>query len=146
MKYINKCLIFIIYLSTLSFFSLSLNAAPAFKFQCNDKKTVGYRMDKSSGQVLSDKWGEESFGSTWNFEYDGVSKEVLIDGKPNFAFFGEDTVIILEYANNGIAQSLWTYAVQLKMDKVVASQVNAAEGMGRSTIKSRVVELNCRRY
>ena len=145
LNYIYKYFFFVIYLLTFSFFSFTLSAAPAFKFQCNDVKTVAYRMDVASGKTISEGWGDESFGSTWNFEYDGVSKDVLIDGKPNLAIIGDDTVIILEFSNNGIAQSLWSYALHLKMNKVVATQVNAAEGLGMSVIKSRVVELRCSR-
>ena len=135
---------YLIIISKIGFFTLA-HSAEAFKFKCNDTKTVGFRIDTANGQIIGKGWGEESFGSSWTFEYLGYGEEVFIQDKPNYAFINKGTVVILEYAANAISQSLWTYAINLKMDTVVATQVNAAVGLGMSNIKSRVVELECRR-
>lgn len=118
--------------------------AQPFELQCKAKKGVGYRLDAdANGVVLNEGWTDEgSFDSAWSFKYPGSGDLLTIDGKGAFAFFVNDTVIAIEYAENGMAQSVWTYAINILNMEAVATQVNASNVLGPS-LKGRTVSLSC---
>ena len=127
--------LFLILISTCAY----ANKYP-FSLTCKDKKTYGYRDDEG----LTPSWSDEKFNSSWSFSYSGKGDLIQLDKKKVPAFFVNDTVIVLEYASNGMSQSIWVYAINLKSSKVVASQVNAYNVMGAG-VKARSVELSCNR-
>ena len=78
--------------------------------------------------------------SLWSFlrkQKAGSGEIALIDGKQHMAIVEEQNLIILEYSSNGQAQSLWSYAVNLKLREVTAAQVNSAVVFGMGSLKSR---------
>ena len=125
-------------------FSTSLSAEP-FQLTCKAKKGVGYRLDgDGAGGILNEGWTDEgAFNSAWNFVYPGSGDKLIIDGKESLAFYVNDTLIAIEYAENGVSQSMWSYAINLRNMEAVASQVNASNVMGAS-IKGRTVSLSCK--
>tara|TARA_B100001093_G_C26642652_1_gene933903 strand:- start:601 stop:987 length:387 start_codon:yes stop_codon:yes gene_type:complete len=118
--------------------------ADGFHLVCEAKKGVGYRLDTMpDGKVLVDEWNEEgAFNSKWNFRYSGSGDLMQVDDKDSLMFYVNDSIIVTEYAQNGSAQSLWSYAINLVNMKAVASQVNVANVMGQS-LKARSISLSC---
>ena len=118
--------------------------ADGFHLVCEAKKGVGYRLDTMpDGKTLVDEWSEEgTFNSKWNFRYSGTGDLIQVDGKDSLMFYVNDSIIVTEYAQNGSAQSLWSYAINLVNMEAVASQVNVANVMGQS-LKARSVSLSC---
>ena len=118
--------------------------AEAFNLQCKSKKSVGYRLDADlNGKTLMDDWSDEgSFNSDWNFQYSGSGDAIIIDGEQHLAFLVNNTILAIEYAQNGMSQSLWSYAINLQNMEAVATQVNASNVMGPG-IKGRTVSLSC---
>lgn len=118
--------------------------AQPFELQCKAKKGVGYRLDAdANGVVLNEGWTDEgSFHSEWNFQYPGSGDVLFIDGKESLAFYVNDTLVAIEYAQNGMSQGLWSYAINLQNMEAVATQVNASNVMGPG-IKGRTVSLSC---
>lgn len=123
----------------------SAHAEP-FNLHCKSKKGVGYRLDADlNGKILMDGWSEEgSFNSDWNFQYPGSGDMIIIDGVERLAFLVNNTIVAIEYAQNGMSQGLWSYAINLQNMEAVATQVNASNVMGPG-IKGRAVSLSCRR-
>lgn len=122
---------------------------PAFVATCMDEATHAYRAGTDIlGADIEEAWStDERFHSTWTFQYDG-GDQVLIDGKRGRVLAQHYGVMILsdEPSSNGVGASVWTYAVQLGMQKIVASQVNAYGGFGRPNrgVKARSTNLSCR--
>jgi hypothetical protein len=136
-------------MKNLIFIFLLLFALPAFAqgfhLNCSAKKGVGYRHDAmNDGTILMDEWTDEgNFNSQWNFVYPGNGDIIKVDGKDSLMFVVNDTIIVTEYSQNGMAQSLWSYAINLTNMEAVASQVNASNVMGPS-LKARSVSMSCR--
>jgi hypothetical protein len=80
------------------------------------------------------------------FQYDG-GDQIFIDGKRGRVLTQHPGVLILSdvSSSNGIGAGVWTYAVQLGMQKIVASQVNAHGGLDRPMrgVKARSTNLIC---
>jgi hypothetical protein len=128
----------------LSIFLVNPAFADGFHLNCKAKKGVGYRLDAmNDGSILMDEWSDEgSFNSDWNFVYPGTGDIIMVDGKESLLFYVNETIVATEYAQNGVSQSLWSYAINLKNMEAVASQVNASNVMGPS-LKARTLSLNC---
>lgn len=123
-------------------------AAESFKFSCAAEKGIGYRFDTDfSGKSMGAEWSQETgFNSDWTFEYPGYGDDVFIDGKPALGFVGNKTVMALEFSENEFGQSLWSYAINLQLDRVVAAQVNTANLTNVSgSMKARAIPLKCMR-
>tara|TARA_B000000532_G_C18867515_1_gene406915 strand:- start:1554 stop:2177 length:624 start_codon:yes stop_codon:yes gene_type:complete len=136
MKYVFILMFSIMWVSTTS--------AEPFQLGCKAKKGIGYRLDAdNNGQILNEGFSQEgAFNSEWNFKYPGSGDMLIIDGKESIAFYVNDTLIAIEYAQNGMSQSLWSYAINLQNMEAVATQVNASNVMGPS-LKGRTVSLSC---
>lgn len=120
-------------------------AAEAFSFVCDDERTVGFRdVIAIDGSKISAGWHDDSFGDEWKFDYSGSGDKVKIDGKPFSASFTDDTAVVIEYYNTGVAQSVWVYAINLRTSMVVGAQVNAYNLLGAG-VKTRSVEFSCDR-
>ena len=123
--------------------STSVLAAP-FHLNCKAKKGIGYRYaQETDGAVYIDEWSEEgSFSSEWNFVYPGSGDIILVDGQESLGFYVNDTIVVTEYAQNGMSQGMWSYAINLVNIEAVAAQVNASNAFGHS-LKARTVSLEC---
>jgi hypothetical protein len=121
---------------------------PKFLATCRDETTHGYRAETDiSGNPMEEAWTtNERFDSAWTFQYDGGG-QILIDGKRGRVLAQHPGVLILSDVpfSNGIGAGVWTYAVQLGIQKIVASQVNAHGGLDRSIhgVKARSTNLAC---
>ena len=140
-RWVADMRLFIFVISIL--FSASAVASP-FHLNCKAKKGVGYRFgQETNGTVYIDEWSDEgSFSSEWNFVYQGSGDIILVDGKESLGFYVNDTIIVTEYAQNGMSQGMWSYAINLVNMEAVASQVNASNAYGHS-LKARTVSLEC---
>ena len=121
---------------------------PRFKAECTDGSTHGFRAGTDiNGMVMEGTWDtEERFNTTWTFEYDGAGL-ILIDGKPGRTLAQHPGVMIVSErpGTNGTAAGIWTYAIQLGLKSIVASQVNAYGGFGPAMagVKARSTNLDC---
>lgn len=116
----------------------------SFAATCKDKNVVAYRYSiDANGKVKEDKWSKgEKFTSKWNFKYKG-GDTIILDGKVfpissksgPCLVFSDDTESLL-----GIG--IWVYAINLKLKKIVAAQVQAGHGIING-VKTRSVCLDC---
>ena len=127
-------------------FVTSANAKTAFMYSCKDIKTQTYRyLTKPNGKVQADGWENERFNSTWKIRYSGVGTTIYVDGEEGVVFFVNNTAIAVVHKNNrGTSQSVWSYGINLKSNKVAATQVNVHNVMGSGT-KARAVDFACTR-
>jgi len=90
---------------------------------------------------------DEHFNSSWSFKYDG-NGHIVIDGKRGRVLAQNPGVLIVSEipATNGIAASVWVYAIQIGMGEVVASEVNAYGGFKREDqgVKVRSTQFDCK--
>lgn len=118
-----------------------------FSAVCTDKHVAAYRyaLDIEGKEVKGNGWssGEKFISGEWKILYSG-GKYVTLDGKkiPIVARAGANLI----FAKPGIAlfgADIWSYAVNLKLKKVVAAQVHSFDGLGDG-IKTRSIELKCK--
>lgn len=120
------------------------SAAEKFAFTCAPVDGYAFRSSEDiNGKKMPDEWTKETGLPTIKISYPGSGEIALIDGKQHMAIVEEQNLIILEYSSNGQAQSLWSYAVNLKLREVTAAQVNSAVVFGMGSLKSRAVQLRC---
>jgi hypothetical protein len=122
---------------------------PKFVATCTDVSTHGYRAGTDiSGVPFEEPWStDERFNATWTFQFDG-GDQILIDGQRGHLLAQHPGVLILSDVpgSNGIGAGVWTFAIQLGMQKVVASQVNAYGSFDPPDrgVKARSTNLTCR--
>ena len=127
---------------------VSAGEDPKFSATCTDVTTHGYRAGNDLlGKPMKETWStDERFNSTWRFEYDGKG-HILIDGKEGRLLAQHPGVLIISDVpvSTGIGAGIWTYAIQLGMKKIVASQVNAHGGYmpQMQGVKARSTNLDC---
>ena len=117
-----------------------------FTAVCKDIETHAYRYSTDmNGKVISNEFtSDEKFGSVWNFKYTG-GDNLIIDGKKAviIARTADGTILLaINGGANAGAVSAWSYAIHLKLKKIVASQVNAFTLLGDG-VKARSVCLEC---
>ena len=126
-------------------FADSIN--PPFSATCECAGVHAYRAGTDFlGKLMKESWSiDERFFSKWNFVYAG-GETIIIDGVEAPIFVQRPGVIIA--GNPAVAlmgAGIWTYAIHLRLEKIVASQVNAY-GFASSNskgVKARVVNLDC---
>ena len=98
--------------------------------------------------MLPDEWStDETFpGDHWEtFKYTQGQDFVILQKTnkrlPIVASY-EGGIVIVEVSVGASAVSVWSYAINLKMQRIVASQVNSYAVFGTG-IKGRVVQLEC---
>ena len=124
--------------------SSQAKAAEMFNFTCSPVDGYAFRSGEDiSGKKMPDEWTKETGLPTIKISYPWSGEFALIDGKQHMAIVEEQNLIILEYSSNGQAQSLWSYAVNLKLREVTAAQVNSAVVFGMGSLKSRAIQLRC---
>ena len=115
-------------------------------FSCKDTAVKTYRyLTDIKGQVQSDGWENGKYNSTWKITYVGEGNKINVDGEQGTVFFVNKTAIAVVYKNHkGLSQNVWSYGINLKSNKVAATQVNMHNVMGSGT-KVRAVNLTCSR-
>lgn len=137
--------ILITVLASILFASVSLaDPLPPFSATCKDKQVKAYRYAVDvNGKVINDEWSEgEKFQSGWHFIYNG-GNAILLDGKP-FPIVGRSGPCLV-FSDGGEAPfgvGIWVYAINLKLKKIVAAQVQTSHGI-LDGIKTRSVCLDC---
>ena len=127
------------------FLSSLASANEAFNFTCKPVDGYAFRSDEDiNGNKMPNEWTKETGLPTINIAYPGSGEYALIDGKRHMAIAEGTNVIVLEYASNGQSQSLWSYAVNLKLREVVAAQVNTSFVFGMGGLKTRAIQLRCK--
>jgi len=122
---------------------------PKFTAICTDVVTHGYRASTDiSGVPMKETWStDERFDSAWTFQYDG-GDQIIIDGRKGRLLAQHPGVLIAsnEPSSTGWAAGVWTYAIQLSMQRVVASEVNAYGGFEQPIkgVRARSINLSCR--
>ncbi len=122
----------------------------SFNATCIDKQTHGYRAntDLTGERMLPDTWStDEKFigGHFETFRYiSGQNSVHLTKRNLNAPIVAKtsNTIIFVDVHQAETAISLWSYAVNLRIKKIVGTQVNAFENFGTG-LKARVVELQC---
>ena len=122
---------------------------PRFSATCTDVATHAYRAGTDIwGKSMQETWStnNERFYATWKFEYDGKG-HIFINGKEGRVLAQHPGVLIVSEVprSNGVGAGVWTYAIQLGMKKVVASQVNANGGFEPQSrgVKARSTNFDC---
>lgn len=122
---------------------------PKFTATCKDLLTHGYRDGTDvQGNPMEESWStDERFNTSWTFQYGGAD-EILIDGKRGRVVTQHPGVLIVSDVSdsNGTGAGIWTYAIHLGMQKIVASQVNAYGGFSPPDrgVKARSTNFTCR--
>ena len=125
-------------------FGAKASANEPFNFTCKPVDGHAFRSNEDiNGNKMPDEWTRETGLPEIRISYPGSGDTALIDGKQNMAIVEGTNIIILEYASNGQSQSLWSYAVNLKLREVVAAQVNTSFVFGMAGLKARAVQLRC---
>ena len=120
--------------------------AESFTGLCKDDVGKGFRNETDlSGMPSVRDWTEdENFGGTWRFHYDNSKTELMIDGKPTVMIVRDGKqMIALQFSQNETAVSLWSYAINLNLEEVVASQVNSFNMGPWNGLKSRAISFTC---
>ncbi len=124
------------------------HANPPFAATCQDVLTHGYR-DATDlfGKPTGESWStDEHFNSIWKFIYKG-GEDIAIDDKHAYVVVEHPGVLIaIEGGTSGVASGVWSYAIHLGMERIVASQVNAFGSFadtGLKGVKARSVNLKC---
>ena len=96
-------------------------------------------MTDLAGKPMKAGWTtNECFGGSWNFVYSG-GDSIIIDGKQVIILTQHPGVLIAgDIASGAFASSIWTYAINLGLETIVASQVNA---YGHPTIPDKGVNV-----
>jgi hypothetical protein len=121
---------------------------PKFIATCKDVMTHGYRLGTDiAGIPMEETWStDEHFNLTWIFQYEG-GDYIFIDGKRGRVLAHHPGVLIVSDmpSSNEVGASVWIYAIQLGMRKIVASQVNAYGGFESPMrgVKARSTNLAC---
>ena len=138
---------FILAIPLIIVMSQQTSATEKFKMLCKAQEGIGYRYDTDlNGAPMNEKWTSETgFSSDWLFEYPGTGDDIFIDNKAALGFLSAKTAIAIEYAENNNAQSVWSYAINLQINRVVASQVNTNIFGSASGMKTRSIVLGCKR-
>jgi len=115
-----------------------------FSATCKDKQVEAYRYATDvNGKIINDEWSKgEKFQSKWHFKYTG-GDVILLDGKP-FPIIAKSGPCII-FSDGGEAPfgvGIWVYAINLKLKRIVAAQVQAGHGIIVG-IKTRSVCLDC---
>ncbi len=137
--------ILITVLASLLFVSVSFaDDIHPFSATCKDKKVEAYRYSTDiNGKVTYDEWSKgEKFNTEWHFKYIG-GNEIFLDGKP-FPIVAKSGPCLV-FSDGGEAPfgvGIWVYAINLKLKRIVAAQVQASYGI-LDGIKTRSVCLDC---
>lgn len=121
---------------------------PAFEAVCRDLNTHGYRdATDFHGDHPGGIWTTaEKFGSTWKFTFTPPD-QIRIDDKTAYVLAQNPGLLIAAEApgNNEDAVTFWTYAINIGMQRVVGSQVNAYGGFEALTrgVKARSTNFDC---
>jgi hypothetical protein len=97
------------------------------------------------GSRLEPEWSENEnfYTPDWAFSYKG-GDTIEIAGKEYTALlFGPELIFAVEPSVGSVGVSLWTYAINLKMKEIVATQVNSSIGAA-PLIKARIVTFDCK--
>jgi len=137
---LSFCLLLI--LPTISVAEVS--SVKPFSAVCTDVHVAAYRYELDlEGKVTSDEWSEgEKFGSKWKIIYTGDDSVVVDDEKLPVVALNGPSIIFASPGNALFGAGIWVYAVNLKLKKIVAAQVNSHDGLGTG-IKTRSVEFKC---
>jgi hypothetical protein len=129
-----------VFLVTVSF----ADEIPPFSATCTDKMVKAYRYSIDvRGNTTYDGWSEgEKFQSGWHFRYNG-GNIILLDDKP-FPIIGRrgSCFVFYDGVEAPFGVGIWVYAINLKLKKIVAAQVQAGHGI-LDGIKTRSVCLGC---
>lgn len=119
--------------------------AEGFTAICDADGARAYRHGKGlAGQEEPPEWSsDEDFATSWRFTFDG-EENLQVDGKKVLiAFWNGSILTAVDPANNNAAASIWTYAFNLDLQEIVATQVNTYRSIGTG-VKARLVKLKCR--
>ena len=115
-----------------------------FTATCKDKQVIAYRYSIDvNGKVKDEEWSKgEKFTSKWNFKYTG-GDTIMLDGKvfPIVSKSGP-CLVFSDNTEPLFGIGIWVYAINLKLKKIVAAQVQTGNGIVNG-IKTRSVCLDC---
>lgn len=117
---------------------------PPFSASCTDKMVKAYRYTTDvNGKVINDEWSEgEKFQSGWHFKYTG-GDVILLDGKLFPIIAKSGPCLVFSDGNEApFGVGIWVYAINLKLKRIVAAQVQAGHGI-IDGIKTRSICLDC---
>lgn len=115
-----------------------------FSATCKDNKVEAYRYSTDiTGKVTDDGWSKgEKFNTEWHFKYIG-GNEILLDGKPfPITAISGPCLVFSDEEEAPLGVGIWVYAINLKLKRVVASQVQASHSI-IDGIKARSVSFDC---
>lgn len=113
-----------------------------FDAVCHAVETHAYRSDSTLGAEWST--GEKFLGDPWKFRYRGDDYVLIDDRKVPIVARLEDIIIIAADAGEALfGAGIWSYAINLKLGAIVASQVNGHDDVFSTGVKTRSVEFNC---
>jgi len=118
--------------------------ASGFTAVCKADKTHAYRNSTDiSGNEMGAEWSDtEKFSGNWTFAFQG-GENLEVDGKLLPILFWNGIVMVaIDHNASDMAVSTWTYAINLDLEDIVGSQVNAYRTMGTG-IKARSVNFIC---
>ena len=124
-------------------FSGSQAFSAGFTAVCKADGVHGYRHSTdTNGKLMPVEWSDdESFFDDWTFVYDG-SDTLTLDGKEIVLLTKGQLIFAVDAATSEIAGSVWSYALNLDINEIVATQVNAFNSYVVG-VKARVVSFNC---
>ena len=114
-----------------------------FTAVCDADGVHAYRHDTTmSGDDMGAEWTSgEKFAGKWRFTFDG--ERIEIDGEEAGLLFWDGNVLAATTGDSTDSSvSIWTYAINLDLEDIVAAQVNAYRVMGTG-IKTRAVNFVC---
>lgn len=94
---------------------------------------------------MEPEWSENEnfFTPDWAFSYKGGDRIEIAGKEYNALVFTPELIFTIEPSEGPIGASLWTYAINLAMKEVVATEINSSVG-GAPQIKARIVTFDCK--
>lgn len=139
-------LMFLLFTLLLAPASFALADEPSpFIADCKAKQVIAYRYSTDlNGKIKTDKWSKgEKFEAGWHFFYSGGNTVKLDDVHlPILAKTGP-CLIVAEPTEAPFGAGIWVYAINLKLRKIVAAQVQTNFGLIGDGVKTRSVSLDC---
>ena len=131
-------------------FAFASSVLPSFTAVCDDKNTHSFRSGIDLlGKMLPDNWSaeyDEFPGPIWEtFKYMQGQNFLLLERANKrlpITAYHDGGMVVVDVAATADAVSVWTYAINVKIKRIVASQVNSFAALGTG-VKGRVVELEC---
>lgn len=120
-------------------------SAPAFSAECTDKAVHAYRYYTGlDGSIAKDYWSKgEKFNGKWTFIYTGGKYLVIDNEKIHIVAEVQNNLVAIDPTEGFDGASVWSYAINLDVKKIVAAQVQTDGPFLGSGVKTRSVELEC---